>query len=129
MADGSMLEQARAAHRNAVEMLYEGVCTVYEKQGVTDQGTKITRQQEMPIYESIACRLSFSKVMPVEKKAEGYQKAQVVKLFLAPEINIRPGSKIVVTQNKVTEVYRMSSVAAIYGTHQEIVLDVWEGWT
>ncbi len=129
MIDRELLEQARMAHRQAVEMMYEGSCTIYEKRGVTDPETKITSQKEVPVQQDIACNLSFSKIIPVEKQEEGYKQVQVVKLFLAPEINVKPGSKIVVTQNKVTEVYKMSSLSAVYTSHQEIVLDAWEGWT
>lgn len=129
MIDRSMLEQARAVHRQAIEMMYEGTCTIYEKKGITDPKTKITSQREIPVSEEISCNLSFSKVPPVEKQAEGYKQAQAVKLFLPPEINVKPGSKIVVTQNNVTEVYKMSSLAAVYASHQEIMLDAWDGWT
>lgn len=129
MIDRNMLEQARAVHRQAVEMMYEGTCTIYEKKGITDPKIKITSQREIPVYEEISCNLSFSKVLPVEKQSEEYKQEQVVKLFLPPEINVKPGSKIVVTQNNVTEVYKMSSLAAVYTSHQEIVLDAWEGWT
>lgn len=129
MIDHNLFMQAKTAHRQAVEMMYEGTCTVYEKQGSTDPKTKITSQREVPVYEEVACKLSFSKIMPVEKQAEGYRQVQTVKLFLAPEINVKPGSKIVVTQNNVTEAYKMSSLAAVYASHQEIMLDAWDGWT
>ena len=51
-----------------------------------------------------------------------------IKLFIAPEINIMPGSKIVVTQRGRTTEYKNSGEPAIYETHQEIMLVKFKGW-
>ncbi len=122
MIDRTELLNARKMHRQMIEELYEGTCNIYEKTNVTDPVTKITGQKEKLIYENAACRLSYTRITPSYKQAEG------VKLFLAPEMLVRPGSKIVVTQNNVTETYKMSSLAAVYTSHQEIVLEAWKGW-
>lgn len=129
MISRAELEHARKLHRQMVEGMYEGTCTIYKKMNVTDPITKITSQKETELYKDIACRLSFTRVMPAYKQGEGSKQEQLVKLFLAPEITVNPGSKIVVTQNGITEVYKMSSLAAAYTSHQEIVLEAWEGWT
>ena len=52
---------------------------------------------------------------------------QVIKLFLAPEYDIPRGSKIVVEQNGRTNEYVRSGKPAIYETHQEIILEEFEG--
>lgn len=54
--------------------------------------------------------------------------SQGTKLFTVPEIQIKPGSKIIVTQNGVTTVYSSSGVPAVYPTHQEVILELFEGW-
>ena len=51
-----------------------------------------------------------------------------VKLFIAPEINVMPGSKIVVTQKGRTTEYKNSGEPAIFDTHQEIMLVKFKGW-
>ena len=129
MINKAQLEQARKMHRQMVEGLYEGTCNIFERCNVTDPDTKITSQKETVVHKDLACRLSFTKVTPAYKQAEGAKQEQLAKLFLAPEIAVKPGSKIVVTQNNVTETYKMSSLAAVYTGHQEIVLEAWEGWT
>ncbi|MBD5461505.1 MAG: hypothetical protein HDR24_00370 [Lachnospiraceae bacterium] len=129
MIDKSGLMQARNIHRQAVEMMYEGSCCIYEKRNATNPDTKITSQKEVLVFEDMCCRLSFSKVLPAYKQAEGAKQEQQVRLFIAPEIVVKPGSKIIVSQNGMTETYKMSSLAAVYTSHQEIVLDAWEGWT
>jgi hypothetical protein len=50
----------------------------------------------------------------------------VTKLFLAPEIVVKPGSKLKVTQAGRTECYVRSGEPAVYGSHQEIVLELWK---
>lgn len=129
MADNPFLKQAREMHRQAVEMLYGGTCAVYEKRSITDPDTKITGQKEEEVHGNVPCRLSFVKIPPVYRQAEGAKQEQQVKLFLSPEIKVKPGSKIVVEQNGITGTYKMSSLAAVYTGHQEIVLEAWEGWT
>ncbi len=128
MIDRTELLNARKMHRQMIEELYEGTCNIYEKTNVTDPVTKITGQKEKMVYEDAACKLSYTRIMPSYKQAEGAKQEQLVKLFLAPEMLVRPGSKIVVTQNNVTETYKMSSLAAVYTSHQEIVLEAWKGW-
>lgn len=128
MIDKAELLNARKMHRQMVEEMYEGTCNIYEKINVTDPVTKITGQKEKIVYGDAACRLSYAKITPSYKQAEGTKKEQLVKLFLAPEMTVKPGSKIVVTQNNVTETYKMSSLAAVYASHQEIALEAWKGW-
>lgn len=48
--------------------------------------------------------------------------SQIIKLFMSPEIEIKPGAKITVTQAGVTETYECSGTPAVYETHQEIIL-------
>ena len=53
---------------------------------------------------------------------------QATKLFISPDITIKPGSKITVTQTGVTTEYTGSGVPAVYPTHQEIMLELFESW-
>lgn len=129
MVDRTMLGRAMEIHRQAVESTYDGACNIYEWENITDPDTKITSQKEVMVFEDTPCRVSFTRVVPAYKQGEGAKQEQQVRLFLAPEITVKPGSKIVVTQNQVTETYKMSSLVAMYSSHQEIVLEAWEGWT
>ena len=51
---------------------------------------------------------------------------QVIKLFMAPEINVKPGSKILVKGVGGVVAYKSSGRPAVYPTHQEILLDLVE---
>ncbi len=121
-------EAARRAARKAQEATYEGLCTVIEYQDVTDPVTKRTHEEEVPVLENQPCKLSFEKLEPAAQSETAASILQGTKLFLAPEVRIKPGSKLVVTQNDVTGEYAESGEPAIYATHQEIMLKLWEGW-
>lgn len=53
---------------------------------------------------------------------------QVTEIFLAPEIVVKPGSKLTITQNGITTDYKSSGIPATYSTHQEIVVEIFKGW-
>lgn len=115
--------------RRAVERMYSGSCTVIEYRKMKNEKTKLMEWQEVTMLENQPCRLSFDQNQPVTQSVSAAAMDQKIKLFLAPELVIKPGSKIIVTQNGVTTEYTYSSVPAVYATHQEIVLELFEEWT
>ena len=121
------METARKAARRAQEATYEGLCTIYEYHEVTDEKTKLS-SEEVAVIENQPCKLSFEKLNSVVQTETAAVQAQGVKLFLAPEIVVSSNSKIVVTQNGVTDEYSASGIPAIYSTHQEITLESFRGW-
>ena len=123
------MEAARRAARRAQEATYEGICTIYECRDVTDEKTKLSSEEEVAVIEDQPCKLSFEKLNSVVQTETAAVQAQGVKLFLAPEIVVSSNSKIVVTQNGVTDEYSASGIPAIYSTHQEITLESFRGWS
>lgn len=122
------MEAARKAARRAQEATYEGLCTIYEYRDVTDEKTKLSSEEEVVVIEDQPCKLSFEKLNSVVQTETAAVQAQGVKLFLAPEIAVGSNSKIVVTQNGVTNEYSASGIPAVYFTHQEITLELFRGW-
>lgn len=123
------MEAARRAARRAQEATYEGICTIYECRDVTDEKTKLSSEEEVAVIEDQPCKLSFEKLNSVVQTETAAVQAQGVKLFLAPEIAVGSNSKIVVTQNGITNEYSASGVPAVYSTHQEITLESFRGWS
>lgn len=114
--------------RKALEKLYTGVCSVYGQGKIFNETTKETLFGEILVFENEPCRLSFESVTTTEP-ADGVAKtAQSVKLFLVPERSIAPGCKVVVTQDGVTTAYQQSGKAAVYADHQEIPLELFQGY-
>ena len=122
------ISQSRRMHRKAVESIYEGTCRVYGMIPIKDPETKVTRQEEVLVQEGVPCRLSFSVVAPAAESGMVTSVPQTIKLFLAPEHVIPPGSRIEVTQEGRTESYAQSGKAAVYTSHQEIILELWKGY-
>lgn len=117
-----------SARRRAVESLYTGVCTVVEYRNVRDEATGITSQQEVKVLENQPCRLSYELNYPVDQGENTGQISQRVKLFIAPEVNVKNGSKVIVTQNGNRVEYAFSGEGAAYDSHREIRLSPFKGW-
>lgn len=115
--------------RKAVESLYNGTCTIIEKTKVRKENGS-TGFAEVVVLENQPCRLSFSTINSTNPTETGASSvSQAVKLFIAPEIKVKPGSKVTVSQNGVTTEYKNSGEPAYYMTHQEIILELFKGWS
>ena len=92
------IEKARIAARKALERMYQGRATVIEYQKVKDEWG-MTNFQEVTVLEDQPCKLSFETLTsstgdPVATVS------QSVKLFISPDVVIKAGSKIIVTQHE-----------------------------
>ncbi len=123
------MDAAYKAARKAMEDTYSGVLTVTERRKVRNEQTKLTSVEDVVVLLNQPCKLSFESVAPVQQSETAAAVSQTVKLFLAPDVMISPGSKLTITQNGVTGDYTRSGVAAVYPTHQEIILELFERWS
>ena len=112
--------------RKALEKGYIGTFTVTEPKKVT-KPNHTTGFSDVEVLVNQPCRLSFSSI-PTTSDGDVAEINQTVKLFFAPEIEIKEGSKITVTQNGVTTAYKQSGTPAVYSTHKEILLELFKGW-
>ena len=121
------IERARAAARKVQEFLYyEGRCTVKEYQEYTDPRTHLTRTQEVTVLENEPCKLSFETLTAADQTDTVATIAQGVKLFVRPDVTISPGATITVTQHGQATIYSCSGQPAVYPTHQEIILSLYD---
>lgn len=114
--------------RQAIEYLYRGSCDIIVKEYETDTTTHISSSKEKRIVTAQPCRISY-KSIPVTTGDNVALITQSVKLFLAPEIKVPEGSKVVVTQCGETTAYKNSGKPALYPTHQEIELSLFDKWS
>lgn len=112
---------------NPLSLLWTGKCTIYEFQDVTDPDTYQTVQKEVPVVVDEPCRLSYNREQPTSTQHGVAVVAQSILLFIRPDLTIKPGSVIEVTQNGVTEKYKCSGQPAVYSNHQQIGLQLYEG--
>ena len=115
--------------RKVIESTYQDRMTVTEHRKITDEKTKLTKWENAAVLENQPCRLSFETVSPVSQGDNAAEAVQIVKLFTAPETEVKPGSKITVTRNGTSTDYACSGVPALYTTHQEIMLKLFERWS
>ena len=114
--------------RRAKELMYIGLCTVIEYRKVKKEN-KSTGFEEVTVLENIPCKLSFKNIYSNIETDKASVINQSISLILAPEVKINPGSKIIVTQNKIITIYKNSGESAVYSTHQEIILELFKGWS
>lgn len=114
--------------KKALAFLYDGTCTVTEHQKVV-KTNKSTGFQDVVVQSDVPCRLSFKSIgntSATDNTAASLD--QVTKVFLNSSINVKPGSKLTVTQNGVTTEYKSSGEPAFYASHQEIVVEIFKDW-
>lgn len=128
MSMQDVIRRAREQHRKAIEELYEDTCTIIEYQSIKDPITKVTKKQEVTVLTDQPCKLSFTTANTTGDGDNVATVSQDVKLFLSPNITIKAGSKIVVTHDGIDHVYKSSSEPSTFFTHQEIGLELFEGW-
>lgn len=114
------------AHRKAIESIYDSKCDIIELQPKVVKN--ITKNEEVEVFSNQACRVSFEDIYINTQTETEAKKVQKIKLFIAPELNVKPGSKIIVTGRGRKTEYKNSGEPAVYDTHQEIMLELWKGW-
>lgn len=122
------IRAAQGAARKAIEATYFGTLTVTEMKKDRDAKTKLTKTEPVVVLENQPCKLSFETLKSAVQTDSAANVTQITKLFVSPDVLIKAGSKITVTQDGVTTDYTRSGVPAIYPTHQEIILDLFERW-
>ncbi len=121
----NVIAAARESAKQAMEALYDDECTVTVFTPTIDENTGITETVETVLYENIPCRISFDANAAVaDGEAPGMDRDAT--LFIAPDVEIPAGSKISVTRQDETTDYHRSGVPAMYATHQEIKLKLYE---
>lgn len=113
--------------RKSLEKLWTDRCAVIIRKEVTDPETFITSFVETAMMKEQRCRLSY-KTLATASDGLAAAVSQSVKLFLAPDVEIPPGSKIIVTHEGCALEFGRSGEPAVYSGHQEIPLELWEGW-
>ena len=121
------IDAAINAARAAIEATYINKCNIVEFQSYK-KANKSTGQREVTILENQPCKLSVSSTKSNVETDSAEMLLQSVKLFISPDIDIKPGSKIIVTHCGRTTSYKNSGLPAVYDTHQEIMLEPFKGW-
>lgn len=111
---------------NPLRSLWIGKCTIYEFQTVTDPRTFQSTQKEVATVVDEPCRLSYNREQATNIDNGAAVISQSITLYLRPDLEVKAGSVIEVTQHGQTTKYKGASKNALYTNHQEIVLELYE---
>lgn len=114
--------------RKAFESLYDGRCTITEWAKIQKEN-KSSGFAEVVVLENQPCRMSYKSINPTSQTDTAGVITQGITVYLSPDISVKPGSKLTITQNGVTVEYKSSGQPAIYSTHQEVALELFKGWS
>lgn len=108
--------------RKAIESLYIGLCDITNQQEVLDAVTGQTSFKEVVAVSKQPCRLSYSVITAATEGDSAATVKQIIKLFIAPEIEVLAGARVAVTQNGRTTEYKAAGQPAVHSNHQEVIL-------
>ena len=111
---------------NPLAILWKGKATISEYKEVTDKDTWETKHELKSVVTNEPCRVSYRQEPSTNIVTGAAQLTQIIMLFIRPDIEIKEGSVIEVTQDGRTLKYKRSSKPAIYSNHQEVVLELYE---
>ncbi len=117
---------AKEAHRKAIESQYTGICTVTEMQGVKEPGTNILKQTPVVVLTDQPCKMTHKSSDTTTVVNGVAVQSQSIKLLISPDIEIKPGSQIKITQDGRTADFKRSGLPAVYPSHQEISLIIFD---
>lgn len=116
-------------HRKVIELMYEDILTVTEYVKSKNAKTKLMESQEVVVLEQHPCKLSYENIVQASGSESATHIEQTIKVFMAPEIEVKEGSKLTITTKAgITKDFVQSGIPAIYPTHQEIMLKAFERW-
>lgn len=112
-----------ATKRMYLEDLYTGTMDVFvneyylDEDGLEEQGWHKTIENE-------PCRITRQNA-PQPARNRPKTTDEITQLTCAPELDIPPGSRLVITFNGRTEHYTYSASPRVYSSHQSIFLKAW----
>ena len=111
---------------NPLALLWNGRCTISEYQEITDPITHQTNHELVAVVTDEPCRLSHTRESTVNLNGGAPYVSQSIVLFIRPDLTIKEGSVIEITQNNVTNKYKRTSKPSVYTNHQEVALELYE---
>lgn len=105
--------------REAIESTYFGVMDIYEKKDIEYKDR--TRQENVKVFEKVKCALSKKNPTYTNMNEQYGNLDYTYEIFTNPEIKIKSGSIIYVSQEGMN--FKLENIGEphIYPTHQEII--------
>lgn len=107
--------------KRAVARLYDGRATI-EALRKEKKPNHITASSWTVVAEDVPCRVSYKTLTATARADTVDAIAQAITLFMAPDVEVKPGSRITVAQRGRVMRFSCSGIPAVYDSHQEIPL-------
>ncbi|HDK7179215.1 TPA: hypothetical protein PTW06_000977 [Clostridium botulinum] len=119
------VEKAKKQARKAIESLYDCTCNIYKYEKYKDPVTKETKTGINPIpkYEKQSCKVSKQSLSKNNQTDTVNKVLYEIKLFIAPELEIKQGDIIEVTNVLDVKTKYKAGEGFPYYTHQEVILN------
>ncbi|MDE7229903.1 MAG: hypothetical protein K2N56_05420 [Oscillospiraceae bacterium] len=121
------------AHR-FTRSLFDCVCRVIVKKKRSAEDGSVRFEDEV-LFDGIPCRISYEAISPAKKSSRqerinftrkndtlAAEIAATVKLFVPADVDIPPGSEVIVSKVGREFSFVCSGIAAVYSGHREIVM-------
>jgi hypothetical protein len=114
--------------KKSIEKTYWHKCTVINFETYI-KANKSTGTREVTVIEDRPCKLSYSSLSVATESETVTSITQVPKLFIDLDVKIKPGSRIIITdqQGRLSE-YKNSGEPGVFLVHQEIPLKLTKEW-
>lgn len=113
------------AHRRAIERTYTGRMSIREVVNIVENSETLDRWET--VQKDLPCFLDRSQVNAASNDGTKSSLKQQLRLVCAPEVEIKPGSRIKVEQHNMMIEFNYSGRPFIYPTHQELFIEDSDG--
>ncbi|KRU24012.1 hypothetical protein VT91_36610 [Clostridium sporogenes] len=119
------IEEVRKQARKAIESLYDCTCNIYKYEKYKDPVTKETKTgiNPVPKYENQLCKVSKQSLSKNNQTDTVNKVLYEIKLFIDPEVEIKQGDEIEVTNAFDVKTKYKAGEGFPYYTHQEVILN------
>lgn len=115
----------KSKFKNAIEMLYDGICDIF-RSVIEESESGISYERREKVYEGIKCRISYESSKSAQKSETITTASQSIKLFLPLGYEIKNGDMVFITQNGISEKYKLCGKVSVYKNHQECILEIFD---
>ena len=122
MLSQNQMVKAMKTARKSIESMYCGTCDVVIKESY-EADDYTTKFRDVTLIESEPCRLT-NKSNNKASLGNVPEFIHEIKVLINPDIVVPEGSKLIISQNGITEAYKNSGKSMMYNTHQEILLEL-----
>lgn len=124
----NQIKNALSMHKEVLESSWTDTCTVYEQEYSFDPVTKTKVKQEVTKLIDIPCKLSYKSAKSSLVGESVNTATKQAELLIGAEVEIQPGSKIVIIREGVEIEFSRSGEPDIHFSHRRYALEKFKGY-